>query len=177
MKKKSITLILSLTAICSALFSGCELTNESNYDNSPDYHSSKVVTDNEDEAQDNNSDTSEKSPEEEAALEKERQESLTVYADMISEIQQDFPELKVNYIVTTSDGGKSMSINLDLQESKDATYTIASELTVTKESLLNLNGITDLNIMVKNPQDPEETVGILMFENKHGTFNPVVNTL
>ena len=58
-----------------------------------------------------------------------------------------------------------MSINLDLQESKDATYTIASELTVTKESLLNLNGITDLNIMVKNPQDPEETVGILMFEN------------
>lgn len=113
-------------------------------------------------------------PEEEARKEKERQESLVVYADMISEIQTDFPEITVNYIIGTDDGGKDMSINMPLLDSKDATTYKMAELVTTKETLLNNNGITGITIFVDNN---EETAGIVIFENENGSYEPTVNTL
>lgn len=113
-------------------------------------------------------------PEEEARKEKERQESLVVYADMISEIQTDFPEFTVNYIIGTDDGGKDMSINMPLLDSKDATTYKMAELVTTKETLLNNNGITGITIFVDNN---EETAGIVIFENESGSYEPAVNTL
>lgn len=113
-------------------------------------------------------------PEEEARKEKERQESLVVYADMINEIQTDFPEFTVNYIIGTDDGGKDMSINMPLLDSEDATTYKMAELVTTKETLLNNNGITDITIFVDNNK---ETAGIVMFSNEGGSYEPTVNTL
>lgn len=117
---------------------------------------------------------SEKTPEEEAALEKEQQESLITYAEMIEEIQNDIPELTVNYVVSGDDGRDTMSISMPLLESKDATYYKMAELTATKETLMNNNGIDDITIFVYNG---EENVGIVMFANEDGEFKPTVNTL
>ena len=113
-------------------------------------------------------------PEEEARKEEEREESLVVYADMINEIQTDLPEFTVNYIIGTDDGGKDMSINMPLLDSKHATTYKMAELMATKETLLNNNGITGITIFVDNNG---ETAGIVMFENQSGSYEPTVNTL
>lgn len=119
------------------------------------------------------SDINEPDPEE-AQKEKERQESLVVYADMINEIQTDLPEFTVNYIIGTDDGGKDMSVNMPLLDSKDATTYKMAELVTTKETLLNNNGITGITIFVDNN---EESAGIVIFENQNGSYEPTVNTL
>lgn len=117
---------------------------------------------------------SEPDPEEEARKEQERQESLVVYADLINEIQTDYPEFTVNYIIGTDDGGKDMSIDMPLLDSKNATTYKMAELVTTKETLLNNNGITGITIFVKNN---EETAGVVMFANEGGSYEPTVNTL
>ena len=116
----------------------------------------------------------ERTEEEEAALEKECQESLIIYADMISEIQADIPEITVKYVVNTDTGGKEMCIYMPLLDSKDSTTYKMAELTTTKETLLNDNGITGITIFV---QHNDKVEGIVMFENQNGRFEPVVNTL
>ena len=113
-------------------------------------------------------------PEEEEKMEKERQESLIIYADMINEIQTAIPDMRVNYIISNDDGGKDMSVDMTLLNSKDATYQKMAELMVTKETLMNNNGITDISIYVMNN---DECVGIVIFTNHNGSYDPVVNTL
>lgn len=171
MKKKCITIIFALTFTFT--FVACGNNKDENTATTQPKHKVEAPSTIEDEETEEESD-GELSPEEEATLEKERQESLTVYADMITEIQADIPELNVQYVVGKEDGGKSLSIHMDLLESKDATYTCMSTLVTTKETLLNNNGITDINFFVYSG---EESAGIVMFENESGRYNPVVNTL
>ena len=84
------------------------------------------------------------------------------------------PEFTVNYIIGTDDGGKDMSVNMPLLDSKDATTYKMAELVTTKETLLNNNGITGITIFVDNN---EESAGIVIFENQNGSYEPTVNTL
>ena len=93
---------------------------------------------------------------------------------MISEIEQELPELDVQYIVDSDDGGRNMSIHMELQESKDATYNIISQFLVTKETLLNNNEINEITVFVYNNGEND---GILMFQNEAGRYEPTVNTL
>ena len=146
-----------------------DTTDVQDDDSKPDSTSTPETENNAEEDEINEPD-----PEEEARKEQERQESLVVYADMISEIQTDFPEFTVNYIIGTDDGGKDMSINMPLLDSKDATTYKMAELVTTKETLLNNNGITGITIFVDNN---EETAGIVMFSNEGGSYEPTVNTL
>ena len=173
MKRIIATFLVGLTLFSTCLSIGCGTTSTKS--TATNHYS--VVQQKSEEVDSDTDKENEMSPEEEAALIKEQEESLTVYADMISEIQQDIPELKVNYIVNNSTGGKDLSIDMNMQESKDATYYIAAKLTSIKETLLNLNEITDIIIMVRNPQNQEDCPGVLMFKNESGIFNPVVNTL
>lgn len=129
----------------------------------------------EDVQEDNDADEeNEMSPEEEAELLKEQEESLTIYADMISEIEQELPELDIQYIVDSDDGGRNMSIHMELQQNKDATYNIISQFLVTKETLLNNNEINEITVFVYNNGEND---GILMFQNEAGRYEPTVNTL
>ena len=108
-------------------------------------------------------------------IEAEDAASLITYADMISEIETDIPELKVRGVVLNSDEtGMVLKLILELQESKDATYYVLAELTALKETLMNNNGITSINAIVYNQG---EIAGIILFENQNGRFEPTVNTL
>lgn len=171
---KKVWSMFLVVCLCCGMLAGC-----SSQKNEPAVVDDDPVVDEtvvqDDELEDTgDAEISEKTPEEEAALEKEREESLTVYADMINEIQTDFPEITVNYIVGTDDGGKDMSIDIPLLESKDATTYELAELTVIKETLMNNNGITGISVFVMNNDECE---GIIIFENQAGRFEPTVNTL
>lgn len=177
MKKKICTLLVAV--MCCGAIVGCgdkETESETPVKNNEQATEKAEQENTTDEEIGNKDDTevNEVSAEEEAALEKEHEESLTVYADMIAEIKQEFPELDIQYIVGKDNGGKDMSIHLELQESKDATYNIVSTFLVAKETLLNNNGITDISVFVNNQGKNE---GILLFQNESGRFNPTVNTL
>lgn len=115
-----------------------------------------------------------RSPEEEAEFERKRAESLVTYADMVTEIQTDIPELEITGIMPNEDGGNSLSIKLQLQESKDATYYILAELTALKETLMNNNDITSITATVYNQDEIE---GFILFNNEGGRYEPTVNTL
>ena len=67
-----------------------------------------------------------------------------------------------------------MSIHMELQQSKDATYNIISQFLVTKETLLNNNEINEITVFVYNNGEND---GILMFQNEAGRYEPTVNTL
>ena len=171
MKKK----ILSVLVACLMVFSITSCGTPQPNNNSDDTIAvSDSENNSEDDSSDENTESTEPTEEEKAKLEKERQESLTIYADMINEIQTDIPELTVSYIVGTNDGGKDMTIHMPLLESKDATTYKMAELTTTKETLLNNNGITDITIYVENNG---ESAGIVMFSNEGGSYEPIVNTL
>lgn len=171
--KKLLSMLL-LVGLCCGMLLGCTTQkNEPVVLNDEPVADEPVVQD--EELNDTEGEETDKTtPEEEEALEKEKQESLTVYADMINEIQTDFPEITVNYVVGTDDGGKDMSIDITLLESKDATTYKLAELTVTKETLMNNNGITGISVFVMNN---DECAGIILFENQAGRFEPTVNTL
>lgn len=115
-----------------------------------------------------------RTPEEEADFEKEREESLIEYSDMIEEIQADLPEMQINGVNSEDDGTKTLSIRMDLLESKDATLYKIAELTTNKETLMNNNEITDIIISVYNQG---EISGMVIFHNDYGEYNPTVNTL
>ena len=93
---------------------------------------------------------------------------------MISNIQNDIPELSVEYIIDKKDGGKEMSIHMEMLESKDATINKMAILTTTKETLLNENEITSITVFVEHNG---ESAGIVMFDNENGSYEPTVNTL
>lgn len=173
MKKK----LLLITAILTISISGCGSGNlnssETNNNTSKKVVDSSQSNDVEKE-DDGLEEASKPTPEEEAELEKERDESLTVYADMINEIQTDIPELVVEYVSDTKDGGKDITIHMELLESKDATTRKMAELATTKETLLNDNGITEIMIFIDHNG---ENVGIVMFANENGRYEPTVNTL
>lgn len=167
---RKIVSMLLIAMMCCGLLTGCAKPKEQKLESAD--KSEEVV---EDVQEDNDADEeNEMSPEEEAELLKEQEESLTIYADMISEIEQELPELDVQYIVDSDDGGRNMSIHMELQESKDATYNIISQFLVTKETLLNNNEINEITVFVYNNGEND---GILMFQNEAGRYEPTVNTL
>lgn len=178
MKKK--TIILMMVGIMSLSTTACShsqhrYASSSDYVNTQDDDSeldsaSSSETANETEENEIN----EPDPAEEAQKERERQESLIVYADMINEIQTDFPEFTIQYIVGTDDGGKDLSIHMPMLDSKDSTTYKMAELVTTKETLLNDNGITDISVFVMNGEDCQ---GIVVFSNENGSYEPTVNTL
>ncbi len=168
---KKVMSMLLVAVLCCGMLVGCGKDKEISEET---VQNDEVVEESEDEIDEENTDENEMSPEEEAALVKEQQESLVVYADLIAEIEKDIPQVKVQHITGTKENGKDMTVYMDLQESKDATYTVAATLVSTKETLMNNNGITEITVFVKNQG---ETAGILMFQNENGSFNPVVNTL
>lgn len=170
---KKILSVLLVLGLCCGLFAGCNKetgVSPNSKKNTPQMQEKESV----EPVKEKDDDEEKNTAEEEQKLVKEREESLVTYADMISEIAKDIPELNVSYVVGNKTGGKDMSIHMDLLESKDATTHKMAELTATKETLLNNNGITDITIFVNNQ---EENVGIVMFENENGRFDPVVNTL
>ncbi len=166
MKKVMSLLLIALT--CCGMFAGCgdkkseDLAENIVYESEPDTNA------------ENSEEESSMTPEEEEELIKEQQESLVVYAELIAEIEEDIPQIKVQHITKQKDGGKDMTVYMDLQESKDATYRVVATLASTKETLMNNNDITDITVFVQNQG---ETAGILIFQNENGSFNPVVNTL
>lgn len=112
--------------------------------------------------------------EKEEKLEKEKQESKIVYAELINEIQTEFSELTVNYIVNLEDGGKTLSINMPLGENKDATIYKCAEIASLKETRFKNEGITNINIYVKNNN---ESAGMIFFSLANGIYEPTINTL
>lgn len=167
---RKIVSMLLIAMVCCGLLTGCAKPKAQKP--GPADNNEEVV---EDVQEDNDADEeNEMSPEEEAELLKEQEESLTIYADMISEIEQELPELDIQYIVDSDDGGRNMSIHMELQESKDATYNIISQFLVTKETLLNNNEINEITVFVYNNGEND---GILMFQNEAGRYEPTVNTL
>lgn len=167
---RKILSMLLVVLMCCGLLTGCAKPKAQKP--GPADNNKEVV---EDVQEDNDADEeNEMSPEEEAELLKEQEESLTIYADMISEIEQELPELDIQYIVDSDDGGRNMSIHMELQESKDATYNIISQFLVTKETLLNNNEINEITVFVYNNGEND---GILMFQNEAGRYEPTVNTL
>lgn len=167
---RKIVSMLLITMMCCGLLTGCAKPKAQKLESAD--NSEEVVKDVQ---EDNDADEeNEMSPEEEAELLKEQEESLTIYADMISEIEQELPELDIQYIVDSDDGGRNMSIHMELQESKDATYNIISQFLVTKETLLNNNEINEITVFVYNNGEND---GILMFQNEAGRYEPTVNTL
>ena len=173
MKKKIFLSILfatiSLTLSACSHSSSNDLVSQDNYESEQSDAELELETEIEDD-----SEVNEPSPEEEAQKEKERQESLVIYEDMIKEIQNDIPELTVNYVISDDTGQNTMSISMPLLESEDATLYKIAELTATKETLMNNNGIDEIMIFVYNG---EENVGIVMYSNHEGEFEPTVNTL
>lgn len=189
MKRNIVTILLSASLLFSSAACGeasnesissnvQEVTQDNSHADALEDGNSEPLDDIESEdnldAVDSDESVDELTPEEEAQKEKERQESLTVYADMIDEIQTDIPEITVQYVVSTDSGGKDMSIHMPLLESEDATIRKMAQLTTTKETLMNNNGITDITIFVMNG---EECSGMVLFSNEGGSFEPVVNTL
>lgn len=167
---RKVVSMLLIALMCCGLLTGCAKPKVQKLGLTD--NSEEVV---EDVQEDNDADEeNEMSPEEEAELLKEQEESLTIYADMISEIEQELPELDIQYIVDSDDGGRNMSIHMELQQNKDATYNIISQFLVTKETLLNNNEINEITVFVYNNGEND---GILMFQNEAGRYEPTVNTL
>lgn len=173
MKKVMKVLFVSVLCLCCGMLVGCTESKPVSYSTSEVEESEQPKLD-QGEFEEDESSKTEMTPEETAALEKKQQESLKVYADMIAEIETEIPELKVGYVVENKDGGKDISIHMNLLESKDATTYKVAELATIKETLLNNNGITDILVFV---DDMGKNAGIIIFKNESGRFDPVVNTL
>lgn len=99
----------------------------------------------------------------------EASKSEEIYKDLFEEIEKDFPEIDVKYVVNGT-----MTLYIDLQENKDATYRILAELSVKKETLMKNNGIKEIMCYVENKG---ETEGIIKFRDEGGEYVPVLNTL
>ena len=112
--------------------------------------------------------------EEEIEADREKQESLVTYADLIASINELLPEMEISGITDSEDGQRNIWINIELQESIDATLFMYSMLCVKKETEMKNAGITDITVFVYNQG---ESVGILMSKLEDGKYVPVLNTL
>lgn len=162
--------ILFIVGILSIGVVGCasnEKVSESNIDKSPIKITEPVNKEKEEQ-------TKVDAKEEEEKLKKEKEESKIVYADLINEIQTEFPDLTVDSIVNLEDGGKTLSIHMSLAESKDATLYNCAEIASLKETRFKNEGITNINIYVKNNN---ESAGLVFFSLSNGRYEPTINTL
>lgn len=166
---KRIVSILLIMCLCFGIISGCgeKEPEEEKTD-------SEAVTQYSYESSEPEQNDDGLSAEKEEELLKRQEESKTIYADLISNIQNDIPELSVEYIIDKKDGGKEKSIHMEMLESKDATINKMAILTTTKETLLNENEITSITVFVEHNG---ESAGIVMFDNENGSYEPTVNTL
>ncbi len=109
----------------------------------------------------------------EEKLRKESEENLKLCKDMVDEIQADYPSIRVASI-TNDDDGKNMSIYVQLSDNESSTLYEISEFTVKKETLMNDYNIIDITVFVEHN---EEVLGLIMFENRSGVYEPIMNTL
>lgn len=167
MKRKFILFIVGVMSIGVVGCTSNKQVDESNIDKTPIKITEPINKEKEEEPKVDDKEKEEK-------LEKEKEESKIVYADLINEIETEFPDLTVNYIIESEDGEKTLSIHMPLAESKDATIYKCAEIASLKETRLKNEGITNINIYVKNNN---ESAGLVFFSLSNGRYEPTINTL
>lgn len=103
--------------------------------------------------------------------EKKRQESLVVYADLIKEIEDEFSDIKVNYIVGENEK-KIMSLQMEMLTNQELTLEKIERLTVKKETRLKEDKIQIIFIFVKQK---DKDVGIVSISLKNGKYEKILN--
>lgn len=109
-------------------------------------------------------------------LKKEYDLSKEKYSTLINSIETDFTDMKVNYISENTETGKekTLDINMKLLNNGDLTKKKCVELTVEKETEMKNEGITNINIYIKNNN---EHAGLIFFELRDGKYHPDVSQI
>lgn len=105
---------------------------------------------------------------------KQVEQNKQLYADLIKEIEDSYPSMKVSSI-GGKDDKKSLTIYMSLLHNINATEEQACELSVMKETRMKEIGINDILIFVKDNNGKQ--YGILQFQLNHGEYKPFLNTL
>jgi hypothetical protein len=112
-----------------------------------------------------------KSYKNEEESEKYRQESLVAYADLIKEIEDEYQNIKVSYIVGKNQK-KIMSIKIQQLLNQDLTLEVIKKLTVEKESRLKDDNIHIILIFIK---DKDKDVRIISFSLENGKYVKILD--
>lgn len=105
--------------------------------------------------------------------EKKRQESLVVYTDLIKEIENEFSDIKVNYIVGENEK-KTMSLQMQMLTSQELTLEEIERFTVKKETRLKDEKIQIIFIFVKD-KDKDKDVGTVSISLRNGKYEKILN--
>ncbi|AQR94900.1 hypothetical protein [Clostridium saccharoperbutylacetonicum] len=112
-----------------------------------------------------------KSYKNEEESEKYRQESLVAYADLIKEIEDEYQNIKVSYIVGKNQK-KIMSIEMQQLLNQELTLEEIEKLTVEKEIRLKDDNIHIILISVK---EKDKDVRIISFSLENGKYVKIVD--
>jgi len=101
------------------------------------------------------------------------EESKIKYEELINDIENSIPEMTVKYVKEKEDS-RIISIDINLLSNIDDTVKKCSELAIKKETVMKNEGITTINIWVRNG---EKTPGMVSFELRNGIYDLTLNTL
>ncbi|MGN2339443.1 hypothetical protein ACTFIN_15170 [Clostridium cagae] len=107
--------------------------------------------------------------------EKQEKENKINYSNLIKDIENDFPSMKVKTISGDKDGNnKSLSINMKFLENLDNTQLECATMIVSKEKVLKNNEIESIMISIYNDN---KFSGMVVFTLEDGQYNVKANSL